>query len=225
MVFATLTAPSFGAVHTRATRARRAAAAVPAAARCAGLPARRHALLQPRPRRGRRVPRRADLPRVLRLRRRAALEQPARRAVAPHDDLPAAQARAAQLGDHAEAAAEARVRVAYVKVAEYQQRGLVHVHVGDPARPRDAEVPRRRRPRARLALHGRAARGRAARRGRRGHRPGAAPRSAAATSPGARSSTSSTSASAARSNPAAARATSPSTRPRRPSRPAACCTA
>ena len=53
--------------------------------------------------------RQADLPRVLRPRGRAAVEQPARRALAPHDHLPAAQARA-PARDHAEAAQEARPR-------------------------------------------------------------------------------------------------------------------
>ena len=87
----------------------------------------------------------------------------------------------------------AQVRVAYVKVAEYQQRGLVHLHVVirlDRAMPdyrADDAAP------ARAALHARAARGRAPRRRRRGDRSRSRPRSAAATFAGARSSTSSTS--------------------------------
>ena len=115
------------------------------------------------------------------------------------------------------------VRVAYVKVAEYQRRGLVHLHVRDPAGPRDARLPRGRAPPAAAALHRRAARARDPRRRRRrvarrspdelgggrvrwGDELDVRPldrRAARARSP----------------------ATWPSTRPRAPNRPAACCTA
>ena len=98
MVFVTLTAPTFGRGALARDRTRRATAALPATTRRAGLPARHRAQLHAHPRRERSVPRRAAVSRVLRLRRRAAVEQPARRAVAPHDDLPPARARAARPG-------------------------------------------------------------------------------------------------------------------------------
>ena len=168
------------------------------------------------------MPRRAALPRVLRPRGRGRLEQRARRAVAAHDDLPPARARAPDR-DHAEGAARSWCASSYVKVAEYQRRGLVHLHVRHPARPRDARLPRGGDQAATRALHRRAARGRAS-----------APPSARS----ARRCPTSSAAAAVRwgdeldvrqlddgTSAARSRATWPSTRPRAPSRPAACCTA
>ena len=133
-----------------AARAGRAAAALPAAARRAGLPARRAAVVRRDPRRGRSVPRRAAVPRVLRLRGGGDVEQHARRAVAPHDDLRAARARA-RGRDDAGGAQAARCASAYVKVAEYQQPRPGARARARAARSRDAGVPRRRDPAARRA--------------------------------------------------------------------------
>ena len=56
------------------------------------------------------------------------LEQPARRAVAAHHDLPAAQARP-PARDRRRSGCASSCAPSYVKVAEYQRRGLVHLHV------------------------------------------------------------------------------------------------
>ena len=64
-VFVTLTAPSFGPVHTRALGPGRAAAALPPAPRRAGLPARPAAVVRRGARRGRPVPGRAAVSGVL----------------------------------------------------------------------------------------------------------------------------------------------------------------
>ena len=82
-----------------AARTGRQAAALPATTRRARLPARRPAVLRPGARRGRPVPRRAAVPRSASTTRRGRLEQRARRAVAAHDDLPPARARAADRHD------------------------------------------------------------------------------------------------------------------------------
>ena len=63
---------------------------------------------------------------VLRSRGRRRVEQRARRTLAAHDDLPAACPRPAHRHD-AETAPR-QVRLSYIKVAEYQRRGLVHLH-------------------------------------------------------------------------------------------------
>ena len=133
--------------HARA-RTGRAAAALPAAPRRPGLPARRAALL-----------RRACTTRTI-------------RASASRCAASASTTRARWCGTTCSASCGAArrstcrarsrgcagitqkqlrklVRVAYVKVAEYQRRGLVHLHVVDPARSRDARLPRRRAPAAR----------------------------------------------------------------------------
>ena len=149
-MFVTLTAPSFGLVHTRPLgpdgqprrcRPRRDAPVCPHGVRlscgavhdeddpCLGEPLCRECF---------------DYAGAVRL------EQRARRAVAPHDDLPAARARAPDRDD-AEARCASSCASSYVKVAEYQRRGLVHLHVVirlDRAMPdyraRRAQAARRR---------------------------------------------------------------------------------
>ena len=74
------------------------------------------------------MPRGAAVPGTARLRGRDHLEQHARHALALHHDLSPARPRAPDRDD-ANARSSAQVRPAYVKVAEYQQRGLVHLHV------------------------------------------------------------------------------------------------
>ena len=91
-VFATLTAPSFGIVHTRALGPGGRAPPLPPATRRADLPARPAPVVRRDSRRGRSVPRRADLPGVLRPPGRDGVEQRAERAVAAHHDLPSARA-------------------------------------------------------------------------------------------------------------------------------------
>lgn len=54
------------------------------------------------------------------------MEQPPRRVVEAHDDLPATTARCPL--ELTQKRLNEQVRVSYVKVAEYQTRGLVHVH-------------------------------------------------------------------------------------------------
>ena len=139
-MFVTLTAPSFGLVHTRPLDPDGRAAALPAAPRRAGLPARRAAVVRRGARRRRSVPRRAAVPGVLRPRGRAGVEQHARRAVAAHDDLPAAHARAP---DRADAGAAARARARLVRqgrrVPAPRPRAPARA---DPAGSRDARVPR-----------------------------------------------------------------------------------
>ena len=105
----TLTAPSFGPVHSRRV-GRRQGAALPAAARRRGLPARRPAGVRRGPRRGRSAPRRAAVPGVLRLRARGAVERAGAGAVAADGEPAPARARAADRR-HAAAAARARARV------------------------------------------------------------------------------------------------------------------
>ena len=124
MVFLTLTAPSFGPVHSRRVvdgKARRCRPRRDGEVCPHGVVAR----VQRGPRRGRPAARRAALPGVLRLRARGAVERARARAVAAHRDPAPARARAA-------AAASARsgcgVRVSYVKVAEFQRRGALHFH-------------------------------------------------------------------------------------------------
>ena len=80
---------------------------------------------------------------VLRPPRRGRLEQPPRRAVAAHDDLPAAPARPSHRHDPEGGCAEL-VRVSYIKVAEYQRLRPRAPARRDAARPRDAQVPRAR---------------------------------------------------------------------------------
>ena len=222
-VFVTLTAPSFGVVHTRAARPGRPAAALPAAPRrirsartacrlscgavhdeddpCLGEPL---------------CPECFDYAGAViwnntlgELWRYTTIY------------LPRALAR---LRGMTQAALKRQVRPAYVKVAEYQRRGLVHLHVLvrlDRAMPdyRADEIhPPPRALRRRAARAARSARpsptsrapvadelgGGARALGRPARRPPARPRaSSAARSP----------------------ATWPSTRPRAPSRPAGCCTA
>ena len=80
-----------------------------------------------RARRGRSAPRRPALRGVLRPRAATVWSlNVAERAVAANHDLPAARARFSGR-PHAEARGEL-VRCSYVKVAEYQRRGLVHLH-------------------------------------------------------------------------------------------------
>ena len=83
LVFLTLTAPSFGPVHSRRVDDGEGAA-LPAAPGRRDVPARRLARVREGPRRGRPVPRRADLRALLRLRARGAVERDGARAVAPH---------------------------------------------------------------------------------------------------------------------------------------------
>ena len=139
-----------------------------------------------------------------------------------HDDLRAARDGAAG-GDDAGARCSSRSRPAYVKVAEYQRRGLVHLHVLVRL---DRAMPEYRADELRAA--GAAVRRRAARardpRGRRAMSPRPSrPSWAAGACAGATSSTSARCAPAT--SAARSPATSPSTRPRAPSRPAGCCTA
>ena len=129
----------------------------------------------------------------------------------------------ARLAGMTQAALKREVRVAYVKVAEYQRRGLVHLHVLarlDRAMP-DYRAEEIRPPRA--ALRRRAARARDPRGRRRRLRagPGRAGRRARALGRPARRAPARPPATRAARSPA----TWPSTRPRAPSRPAGCCTA
>ncbi len=128
-----------------AARPGRSAAALPAAARRSGLPARQPALVRRDSRRGRPVPRRAAVPRVLRPRGRDRLEQPARRAVAAHDDLPAAHDGVADRDRTQERLARARALLLRQgrRVPAPRPRAPARP---DPARPGDAGLPRRRAP-------------------------------------------------------------------------------
>ena len=128
-MFVTLTAPSFGPVHTRAARHGRPAAALPAAARRAGLPARR-------PRSPAARVHDEDDP---------CLGEPLCVECFDHAGavvwnnplgelwrrttiyLPRTLAR--WLTNRTQKRLRELVRVSYVKVAEYQRRGLVHLHV------------------------------------------------------------------------------------------------
>ena len=108
-----------------ASRRRRQGAALPAAARWRDVPARRLARLRRGPRRGRPAPGRAALRGVLRLRARGAVERARARAVAADGDPAPARARAPAAASRR---SELRVRVSYVKVAEFQRRGALHFH-------------------------------------------------------------------------------------------------
>ena len=149
-LFVTLTAPSFGAVHTRRLgpdgrprrcRPRRDAPVCEHGVRLS---------CGARARRGRAVPGRAALPRVLRPPGRCALEQRALGAVATDHHLPAAHARAADR-HHAESAAPARARRLRQgrRVPAPRARAPARRH---PARPRHARLPRARGPPAPAAV-------------------------------------------------------------------------
>ena len=188
-LFVTLTAPSFGPVHTRRSapdgrprrcRPRRDAPVCEHGVRLSC--ARVHD--EDDPCLGEPI-----CPDCFDHRGRGPVEQRARRAVAAHRPiyLPRALAR---LTGMTQARLRELVRVAYVKVAEYQRRGLVHLHAVirlDRAMPayRAHEV---HPPPA--AVRRRAARGRAARHRGRGRRAAARTSSAAAACAGATSSTS-----------------------------------
>ena len=163
MVFLTLTAPSFGPVHSRRVR-RRQGAALPAAAQAA-----RSARTACRSRAARCTTRtirarRAAVPGVLRLRARGAVERARARAVAAHGDPAPARARAAARRQRRSGCG---VRVSYVKVAEFQRRGALHFHcvlrldgasedgeVEPPAAEFGARAADRRRARGRAARVG-----------------------------------------------------------------------
>ena len=124
-VFATLTAPGFGLVHTqRKTKAGRVrAVSGPPPSRA--LPARRGDALPPPPQ-GRRPAARAAVVRgLLRLRPPRRVEQPA-----PGNCGGAPPSRANRLlAKHAKHHGDkGRVRLSFGKVAEYQRRGVVHFH-------------------------------------------------------------------------------------------------
>ena len=127
LVFATLTAPGFGAVHgTREDPIRRAGPVPPAAGPAGGLRARPADLVRSRTRRRRRPARATAVRRLLRLRRSRRLQLARAGAVAPVHHRPAPDlARRAGLtpAEHAR-----RCRLSFVKVAEFQRRAVVHFH-------------------------------------------------------------------------------------------------
>ena len=123
--------------------------------------------------------------------------------------------------DDTEAAARAGPR-RLRKVAEYQRRGLVHLHVLVAAGSRDARLPRRPAPPTRPALHNRAARARRCAKSPRSARPVPDELGGGRVGWGGQLDVRhSSAASGAARSPATWR----STRPRAPNRPAACCTA
>ncbi len=111
-VFLTLTAPSFGPVHTRTVTRR--GHVIPC--RCGD----RHHPDDPRIGT-------AARPRHLRLRRRGAVAGPRRRAVGPVHHHPAPRPRRRPRRPRPRRSRE-HARLSYAKVAEYQRRGLVHFH-------------------------------------------------------------------------------------------------
>ena len=125
-VFATLTAPSFGPVHSRRMRGKTVLPCRPRrdakARRCPhghDCPARLATSRRP-------AARPPHVRRLLRLRHRRPVQRPRGRAVAPvHTHLPRYLARLCGLTLKA---LHAEVRIRYVKVAEYQARGVVHFH-------------------------------------------------------------------------------------------------
>ena len=90
------------------------------------LPARPRHLLPPTPRRGRSAARTAAVRRLLRLRRRGAVQRLRRGPVAQVHHLPAPLLRPPGRARRHPAAQQVAIR--YVKVAEYQARGVVHFH-------------------------------------------------------------------------------------------------
>ena len=106
----TLTAPSFGPVHSRRVGRRQGAALPAAPRRRASARTACRLVVRRGPRRGRPAARRAALPGVLRLRARGAVERAGARAVAPHGDPAPARARAADRR-HAAASCATRARV------------------------------------------------------------------------------------------------------------------
>jgi hypothetical protein len=128
----------------------------------------------------------------------------------------------ARLCEMTQDALKREVRPAYVKVAEFQRRGLVHVHVLarlDRAMP-DYRADQLRPPAARFDVD---LLSRPSARPSPTSPPRSRPSSATAGSAGATSSTSASSRPA--SSAGRSRATSRSTRPRAPNRPAGCCVA
>jgi hypothetical protein len=141
-LFVTLTAPSFGLVHTRPLgpdgkpkrcRPRRDAPVCSHGVRL---------FLRRGSRRGRSAPRRAALPGLLRPRRRRRLERRARRAVAAHDDLSPPRHRPPDRAD-AEGAARARARLLRQGRRVPAPRPGARARRG-PGRSRDAHLPCRR---------------------------------------------------------------------------------
>ena len=152
MVFVTLTAPSFGPVHSRRER-RRQGAALPAAARRAEVcrarrPARRAARCTTRTIRGSAS---RSAPTALTTSTRCCGTRWRRSC----GGAPRSRSRASSPAWSASAQRRLRerVRVSYVKVAEYQRRGALHFHVVvrlDAAQPTDGPSwSSRRRPSSR----------------------------------------------------------------------------
>ena len=110
-----------------ASAAARCCPAVPAATATARVPARPGHLLPGPPRRGRSAARPPDVPRLLRLPSRGAVQRGSRGPVAPLRHLPAAPPGPRSAASPASEFREL-VRVRFVKVAEYQARGVVHFH-------------------------------------------------------------------------------------------------
>ena len=127
-VFATLTAPSFGPVPLPAdARQNHPALPPPPRRQCAALPARPRTSPAP-PATARISPARpANVPRLLRLPSRGAVQRLRRRPVAPVRHLPAPASSPAAWAS-TQKRLRALVRIRYVKVAEYQARGVVHFH-------------------------------------------------------------------------------------------------
>ena len=172
LLFVTLTAPSFGSVHTRRAGPEDAARALPAATRRAGVPARGPALVRRGARRGRSAARRAAVRGVLRLRAGRTVERGRARAVAADRDPDPARP-CAPVRPDAEGAARARARLVRQgrRVPASRRAALPP---GRAPRRRPAARPRRTSAPAAGEVHARAARAGRAPRGRR--RRGALPR-------------------------------------------------
>ena len=122
LVFLTLTAPGFGAVH--AVRTKRGKQLPCRARRDRPLcPHGRPSWCTARHRPGERLPGQAAVSGLLRLRRARDLEPLRLRTVAAHHDCAAPPGRAGSAARHG-----VKLRVSFGKVAEYQARGVVHYH-------------------------------------------------------------------------------------------------
>ncbi len=126
-VFATLTAPSFGPVHARRMRGKTVLPCRPRRdATRPPLPAWPRHLLPPPPQPGRSAARPPAVRRLLRLRHRRPVQRARRRPVAAVHHLPAPPPRPPRRAHPRQLRRQLVIR--YVKVAEYQARGVVHFH-------------------------------------------------------------------------------------------------